>query len=249
MSDHTQHETIWYGNTPVSQAEKRQKVTQLFSDVAQQYDLMNDLMSLGAHRVWKNFMIDVARLRPWHRVLEIATGSADLIDIMAQKMPKLPQLLLTDLNPEMLKIGQNKLLDKGICANWAIADGENLPLCDRSQDRVLLSFGLRNMTCQEKCLKEIYRVLAPGGVALIMEFSMDIPPSLRPIYDAYSLKWLPTLGQWIAGNSAGYLYLAESIRKQTKRLQMIEQLNQCGFTKVLSNKLSLGQVVLYRAYR
>ena len=239
----------WFGSQPVDGAEKRRRVHGLFTDVAARYDLMNDLMSLGMHRLWKSCFLTLARLRPEHRILEIACGSADLAKSVLDSMSEAPVYLLTDINHAMLSQGRAKLLDAGHCPPMSLMDAERLALADASFDRVFLSFGLRNITDQPQCLREMRRVLKPEGMALIMEFSLDLPPSLMPLYKAYTLHWLPKLGQWVAGNEEGYRYLAESIRKQPRCEQMCKLLSDSGYSRVRANKLAFGAVSIYRAWR
>ncbi|MCA8838473.1 MAG: ubiquinone/menaquinone biosynthesis methyltransferase, partial [Proteobacteria bacterium] len=237
----------WYGTERVSGSEKRRRVRSLFTQVAGRYDLMNDLMSLGMHRLWKRFLIDVARLDPSHQVLEIAAGSSDLARMILAGRQPAPRIIVTDINREMLESGRARLMDAGCLAPCLQMDGERLALADACIDRIFLSFGLRNMADQESCLSEMRRVIRPDGMVLIMEFSMDMPATLTPLYNAYTLSWLPRLGRAVADNEDGYRYLAESIRKQRRSQEMSKLLNEAGFTKVKINKLALGAVCVYRA--
>ncbi|MDH4190174.1 MAG: class I SAM-dependent methyltransferase, partial [Betaproteobacteria bacterium] len=200
-----------FGFERVPEHGKQARVAAVFDSVADRYDLMNDLMSLGLHRVWKAFTVAAARLRPGESVLDIASGSGDLARAFARKVGPGGQVWMTDINGRMLARGRSRLLDAGCLVPAAQCDAERLPFPDARFDCVSVAFGLRNMTHKDRALAEMARVLKPGGRMLVLEFSKVWKP-LEPVYDLYSFKLLPWLGQRVAGDAASYRYLAESIR-------------------------------------
>ena len=205
-----------FGFETVDEKEKAQRVAGVFSSVAQKYDVMNDLMSAGLHRLWKKFTIEIAAPRPGERVLDVAGGTADLSSAFARRVGPEGEVWLTDINNAMLGVGRDRLLDEGVLAPAAQCDAEKLPFPDNHFDIVTVAFGLRNMTHKDKALEEMRRVLRPGGRLLVLEFSKVWKP-LEKVYDAYSFKLLPWLGQKIAGDAESYRYLAESIRMHPDR--------------------------------
>ncbi|MBC7204368.1 MAG: bifunctional demethylmenaquinone methyltransferase/2-methoxy-6-polyprenyl-1,4-benzoquinol methylase UbiE, partial [Pusillimonas sp.] len=200
-----------FGYKTVDEAEKAAKVAQVFHSVAQRYDVMNDLMSAGLHRAWKAFTIARADVRPGMKVLDIAGGTGDLAKAFARKVGASGQAWLTDINDSMLRVGRDRLVDKGLITPVAVCDAEKLPFPNAYFDRVTVAFGLRNMTHKDMALAQMRRVLKPGGKLLVLEFSRVAKP-LAPAYDWYSFNILPWLGKNVAKDEESYRYLAESIR-------------------------------------
>src|SRR5271169_6200530 len=203
-----------FGFERIAAADKAARVRSVFTSVAGKYDVMNDLMSFGAHRLWKQFTLSLTGLRPGQRALDVAGGTGDLAAGMLRQVGKSGRVVLSDVNPAMLEIGRDRLLDKGSSGNveCIVADAERLPFEDNSFDCVTIGFGLRNVTDKPAALKSMYRVLKPGGQLLVLEFSTPVLPGLKPLYDAYSFAVLPALGRAIADDADSYRYLAESIR-------------------------------------
>jgi demethylmenaquinone methyltransferase / 2-methoxy-6-polyprenyl-1,4-benzoquinol methylase len=237
-----------FGYETVDEKEKAGRVRGVFSSVAGKYDVMNDLMSAGLHRLWKKFTIELAAPRPGERVLDVAGGTADLSSAFARKVGKTGQVWLTDINNAMLTVGRDRLLDEGVIAPTAQCDAEKLPFPDNHFDIVTVAFGLRNMTHKEIALAEMRRVLRPGGRLLVLEFSRVAKP-LQPIYDLYSFKVLPWLGEKIAGDAASYKYLAESIRMHPDQATLKAMMEQAGLERVDVFNLTAGVVALHRGYK
>ncbi|NDU87842.1 MAG: bifunctional demethylmenaquinone methyltransferase/2-methoxy-6-polyprenyl-1,4-benzoquinol methylase UbiE [Ferrovum sp.] len=237
--------TTHFGFTSVPEEEKAGKVAAVFDSVATRYDLMNDVMSGGMHRLWKAFTLQTSGVLAGHRVLDLASGSGDLARGFARKVGAQGQVIMTDINHAMLSRGRDKVLDDGFILPTVQCDAETLPFGDNSFDCVSLAFGLRNMTHKEWALSEMFRVLKPGGRALILEFSKIWEP-LKPIYDAYSFKLIPKIGQWIAQDPASYQYLAESIRMHPDQATLGEMMTASGFENVEWFNLSAGVVALHR---
>ena len=241
-----------FGFETVDEQAKAQRVAGVFSSVATKYDIMNDLMSIGLHRVWKKFAVDIAAPRSGERVLDVAGGTADLSLAFARHVGTQTetggQVWLTDINNAMLSVGRDRLLDAGIIAPVAQCDAEKLPFPDSYFDIVTVAFGLRNMTHKEQALSEMLRVLRPGGRLLVLEFSKVWAP-LEKIYDAYSFKLLPWLGEKIAGDAASYRYLAESIRMHPNQAALKALMEQVGFERVDIFNLTAGVVALHRGYK
>ncbi|KPF66971.1 ubiquinone biosynthesis methyltransferase UbiE [beta proteobacterium AAP99] len=233
-----------FGFEQVEETEKAGKVAGVFHSVASKYDVMNDLMSAGLHRVWKKFTIEVAGIRPGMKVLDIAGGTGDLASAFAERVGPTGQVWLTDINASMLAVGRDRLLDRGQILPVAQADAEQLPFPDGHFDRVTVAFGLRNMTHKERALAEMRRVLAPGGQLLVLEFSKVAPP-LAKAYDVYSFKVLPWLGQKVAGDAESYKYLAESIRMHPDQDTLASMMRDAGFARVHHFNLTLGVVALH----
>jgi demethylmenaquinone methyltransferase/2-methoxy-6-polyprenyl-1,4-benzoquinol methylase len=233
-----------FGFEQVDETEKAGKVAGVFHSVASKYDVMNDLMSAGLHRVWKKFTIEVAGIRPGMKVLDIAGGTGDLASAFAERVGPTGQVWLTDINASMLAVGRDRLLDRGQILPVAQADAEQLPFPDRTFDRVTVAFGLRNMTHKERALAEMHRVLAPGGQLLVLEFSKVAPP-LAKAYDVYSFKVLPWLGQKVAGDAQSYKYLAESIRMHPDQETLAGMMREAGFARVHHFNLTLGVTALH----
>ena len=237
-----------FGFESVDEKEKAQRVAGVFSSVAQKYDVMNDLMSMGLHRLWKKFTIDIAAPRPGERVLDVAGGTADLSSAFARRVGATGQVWLTDINNAMLGVGRDRLLDEGVMAPVAQCDAEKLPFPDNHFDIVTVAFGLRNMTHKDRALAEMRRVLRPGGRLLVLEFSKVWKP-LEKAYDVYSFKLLPWLGQKIAGDAESYRYLAESIRMHPDQATLKAMMEQAGLERVEVFNMTAGVVALHRGYK
>ena len=241
-------ETTDFGFEQIPEQDKAHRVADVFASVAARYDLMNDLMSAGMHRLWKRFTVAQSGLRPGQRVLDVAGGTADLARQFARRVGAGGEVVLTDINPAMLARGRDRLLDAGITAPAVLCDAERLPFPDRHFDCVCVAFGLRNMTHKDRALAEMVRVLRPGGRLLVLEFSRVWQP-LQKLYDAYSFTVLPMLGKLVANDSASYRYLAESIRVHPDQEQLKCLLEQAGLEQVEYFNLSAGVVALHRGYR
>jgi demethylmenaquinone methyltransferase/2-methoxy-6-polyprenyl-1,4-benzoquinol methylase len=241
-----------FGFETVDEQEKARRVAGVFSSVAQKYDVMNDLMSAGLHRLWKKFAIEIAAPRPGERVLDVAGGTADLSSAFAMRVGPFEQtggqVWLTDINNAMLTVGRDRLLDEGVLAPVAQCDAEKLPFPDKHFDIVTVAFGLRNMTHKDKALEEMRRVLRPGGRLLVLEFSKVWKP-LEKAYDAYSFKLLPWLGKKIAGDAESYRYLAESIRMHPDQATLKAMMEQAGLERVEVFNMTAGVVALHRGYK
>ncbi|HPB91820.1 MAG TPA: bifunctional demethylmenaquinone methyltransferase/2-methoxy-6-polyprenyl-1,4-benzoquinol methylase UbiE [Rugosibacter sp.] len=241
-----------FGFETVDEDTKAQRVAGVFSSVATKYDVMNDLMSVGLHRLWKKFTIAVAAPRKGERVLDVAGGTADLSAAFAKRVGVTSatggQVWLTDINNAMLTVGRDRLLNEGIMVPVTQCDAEKLPFPDNYFDIVSVAFGLRNMTNKSQALGEMYRVLRPGGRLLVLEFSKVWAP-LEKAYDLYSFKILPWLGKKIAGDADSYRYLAESIRMHPDQATLKNILEQVGFDQVDVFNLSAGVVALHRGYK
>jgi demethylmenaquinone methyltransferase / 2-methoxy-6-polyprenyl-1,4-benzoquinol methylase len=236
--------TTHFGFQSVDEAEKAKHVRGVFDSVAPKYDLMNDLMSMGLHRAWKAYTVQVANLREGHRVLDIAGGTGDLALAFSKKVGKSGQVVHTDINEAMLRTGRNRLLDLGVSLPTLVCDAEKLPFPANHFDVVSVAFGLRNMTHKDTALAEMNRVLKPGGKLLVLEFSKVAPP-LEKAYDWYSFKVLPKLGQWVAGDDASYRYLAESIRMHPSQEELKALMKSSGFGHVDYHNLTGGLVALH----
>ncbi len=237
-----------FGFENVDEQEKARRVRGVFSSVAGKYDLMNDLMSAGLHRLWKRFAITVAAPRPGERVLDVAGGTADLASAFARAVGPQGEVWLTDINNAMLTVGRDRLLDEGRLSPVAQCDAEKLPFPNDHFDIVTVAFGLRNMTHKEVALAEMRRVLRPGGRLLVLEFSKVAKP-LQPAYDLYSFKVLPWLGEKIAGDAASYRYLAESIRMHPDQATLKAMMETVGLERVEVFNLTAGVVALHRGYK
>jgi len=237
-----------FGYQRVPEGEKARKVGEVFDSVADRYDLMNDLMSLGLHRAWKAFAVGVARPRAGERILDIASGSGDLARALTKRVAPHGEVWVTDINRRMLERGRSRLLDAGVLAPAVQCDGERLPFAGESFDCVTVAFGLRNMTRKDAALAEMRRVLRPGGRLVVLEFSRVWKP-LEPAYDLYSFKVLPWLGERVAGDAAAYRYLAESIRMHPDQETLAAMLRAAGLERVEVFNLAAGVVAVHRGYR
>ena len=248
MSDQS---TTDFGYERVPRAHKARRVRGVFDSVAPRYDLMNDLMSAGTHRLWKRFTLALANLRPGQRALDVAGGTGDLAAGLARQVGARGLVVLTDINGAMLARGRDRLLDAGIAGNVAFvqADAEQLPFPDGSFDCVTIGFGLRNVTDKPAALRAMQRVLKPGGQLLVLEFSRPRLPGLAPLYDAYSFHVLPRLGALIAADAGAYRYLAESIRMHPDQETLLGMLRDAGLEGCRYHNLAGGIVAVHRGYR
>lgn len=246
MSGKTTH----FGFREVPVAEKAHHVRDVFDSVADSYDLMNDLMSFGIHRLWKRYAINMAGLLPGQQVLDLASGTGDLTRLMADRVGPQGQLVLSDINAAMLGNGRARLLDSGIADNvvFTQADAEQLPFADNSFDLVTMAFGLRNVTDKQRALDSMYRVLKPGGRVLVLEFSKPAA-ALKPAYDFYSFNILPALGRLVAKDEDSYRYLAESIRKHPDQDTLKDMMTRAGLEECDYHNLSGGVVAIHRGYK
>lgn len=242
-----------FGFRRVGEHEKSGLVRQVFDSVAPKYDLMNDLMSAGVHRLWKATMIDALSPRPGQRFLDVAGGTGDIAFRIMDRLHRAPNSPVTvcDINAEMLAVGRNRAIDRGLLAgiSWNCGDAEALPFPDASFDVYTIAFGLRNVTHIDRALSEARRVLKPGGKYMCLEFSHMVVPGLDKLYDAYSFSVLPVLGQFIAGDRAAYQYLAESIRKFPPQENLCEMMRAAGFGQVRYRNLSGGIAALHTGWR
>ncbi|MEY2659518.1 MAG: bifunctional demethylmenaquinone methyltransferase/2-methoxy-6-polyprenyl,4-benzoquinol methylase [Pseudomonadota bacterium] len=233
-----------FGFKSVDEHDKARHVRGVFDSVASRYDLMNDLMSMGLHRAWKFYTTMVADLRPGHRVLDIAGGTGDLASAFASKVGPTGLVVHTDINEAMLRVGRDRLLNRGQVLPTVVCDAEKLPFPDAHFDRVCVAFGLRNMTHKDLALREMARVLRPGGKLLVLEFSKVAKP-LEKLYDVYSFKVLPLLGRWVARDEESYRYLAESIRMHPDQQALKDLIQNNGFSHVDIHNMSAGVVALH----
>ena len=247
MTDSNNKQTH-FGFQTVNESEKAGKVAQVFHSVAKNYDIMNDVMSGGLHRVWKHFTINTARVPKGGKVLDIAGGTGDLSRGWAKRVGKTGEVWLTDINSSMLTVGRDRLLNEGTILPVAVCDAEKLPFPDNYFDLVSVSFGLRNMTHKDMALGEMYRVLKPGGTLLVLEFSKVYEP-LAPVYDAYSFKLLPLMGKLIAKDADSYQYLAESIRMHPDQETLKQMMLDVGFDQVDYHNLTAGVVALHKGVK
>jgi demethylmenaquinone methyltransferase/2-methoxy-6-polyprenyl-1,4-benzoquinol methylase len=240
-----------FGFEKVAWGDKAQRVRSVFASVAGKYDVMNDLMSFGAHRLWKHFTLSLTGLRPGQSALDVAGGTGDLAAGMLRQVGKSGRVVLSDVNRAMLDIGRDRLLDRGWVGNveCIVADAERLPFDDNSFDCVTIGFGLRNVTDKAAALQSMHRVLRPGGQLLVLEFSTPVVPVLKTIYDAYSFKVLPRLGHLVANDTASYRYLAESIRMHPDQETLLGMLRAAGFAETRYHNLTGGIVAVHRGYK
>ena len=240
--------TTHFGYQTVAEEEKARKVAGVFESVASRYDLMNDLMSAGLHRLWKRFTVEISGVRPGDEVLDIAGGTGDIARLFAQRVGPTGSVVLTDINAPMLALGRDRLLDRGLAVPAVRCDGEKLPFPNARFDCVTVAFGLRNMTHKNAALSEMHRVLRPGGRLLVLEFSKVWKP-LAPLYDAYSFQLLPRIGRLVAKDEESYRYLAESIRMHPGQHELKQMMEQTGFERVEYFNLTAGVVALHRGYK
>lgn len=240
-----------FGFSSVTPAEKTRRVRAVFESVAPSYDLMNDLMSFGLHRLWKRQAAAMMDLRPGHTVLDLAGGTGDMARLIHRHIGVEGRVIVSDINSSMLALGRDRLLDSGLAGgiDYVQANAENLPFRPRSLDRICIAFGLRNVTDKPKALRAAYEALRFGGQYLILEFSQLRLQALEPLYDAYSFRWLPWLGGTIANDADSYRYLAESIRKHPDQDTLSGMLQTAGFQRVEYTNLAAGIVAVHRAWK
>ncbi|OUV99583.1 MAG: bifunctional demethylmenaquinone methyltransferase/2-methoxy-6-polyprenyl-1,4-benzoquinol methylase [Betaproteobacteria bacterium TMED156] len=247
LSSNDNDKTVDFGFKNVPTTEKEKLVNEVFNDVAENYDLMNDLLSFGLHRIWKSRAVNYMNLSQGDIVLDVASGTGDMAELIKRKIGTKGTVFISDINTKMLNLGRDKLLDKGVNTVAINCDSEHLPFNSSSFDRVSIAFGLRNMTNKEVALKEINRVLKPNGKLVVLEFS-QIHKSLSPIYDWYSFKILPRLGKSIAGTKLAYEYLAESIRKYPSPDEISNLMLRSGFLTARFQIMSFGVVSIHQAF-
>jgi demethylmenaquinone methyltransferase/2-methoxy-6-polyprenyl-1,4-benzoquinol methylase len=237
-----------FGFQTVDETEKAKKVAGVFTSVASKYDIMNDLMSVGLHRIWKRFAVGLANVHEGQRVLDIAGGSGDISRLFLDKVGSRGQVVLTDINNAMLRVGRDRLLDEGKATPTAQCDAEHLPFPDNYFDCVSIAFGLRNVTHKETALREMHRVLKPGGRVIVLEFSKVAKP-LEKMYDLYSFKLLPKMGEIIANDAESYRYLAESIRMHPGQEELKKMMEEAGLERVEYFNMTGGVVAVHRGYK
>jgi demethylmenaquinone methyltransferase / 2-methoxy-6-polyprenyl-1,4-benzoquinol methylase len=240
-----------FGYERVPWDEKKARVRGVFDSVATRYDLMNDIMSVGLHRLWKRFTLAKTGLKKGQRALDVAAGSGDLAEGLARRVGRAGAVVVTDINAAMLEEGRDRLLNAGFAGNvhYVLADAEALPFADSSFDCVTIGFGLRNVTDKDAALASLYRVLKPAGRLLVLEFSKANLGALAPLYELYSFAVLPRLGELIAGDAASYRYLAESIRRHPDQETLKAMMERAGFERCEYYNLTAGIVALHIGYR
>ena len=242
------NKTTHFGFETVNETEKAKRVAGVFTSVAGKYDVMNDLMSAGLHRIWKRYAVSVSGVRSGQKVLDVAGGSADLSRLFLKAVGSSGQVVLTDINNAMLRVGRDRLLDEGIATPITQCDAEHLPFPDNYFDCVSIAFGLRNVTHKEAALREMHRVIKPGGRVIVLEFSKVVKP-LEKAYDFYSFKLLPKMGQLVAGDADSYRYLAESIRMHPGQEELKQMMTDAGLERVEYFNLTGGVVAVHRGYK
>lgn len=244
-------DTTHFGFQRVPVTEKARKVAGVFDSVASKYDVMNDVMSFGIHRLWKRFAIQMSNVRAGQHVLDLASGTGDLAAQFARKVGPAGYVVSSDINANMLNTGRARLVDQGVVGNvrYVQANAECLPFPDNHFDCITIAFGLRNVTDKDAALRSMCRVLRPGGRLLVLEFSRPVVPGLKPVYDTYSFKLLPLMGKMIAGDAESYRYLAESIRMHPDQESLKGMMQHAGFERCEYFNLAGGIVALHRGYK
>ena len=251
MTAPDEKKTTHFGYQDVPWSEKARRVRGVFDSVAPKYDLMNDLMSGGLHRLWKQFTLSQTQLRPGQRALDVAGGTGDLARGMHSQVGERGLVVLSDINGAMLERGRDRLLDAGLARGieYVQANAEKLPFADGSFDCVTIGFGLRNVTDKPAALASMRRVLRPGGRLIVLEFSQPVAPGLKPLYDTYSFRVLPLLGRLVAGDEPSYRYLAESLRMHPDQETLLGMLRDAGLEDCRYHNLAGGIVAVHRGYR
>ncbi len=254
MSKENQHknpESQWFGYEQVDPRDKTEKVLGVFRSVADNYDVMNDAMSMGIHRLWKRHFVSRVRPRPEEKILDVAGGTGDISFLMYQKSRRAADITISDINSDMLRVGRDRAIDRGMANNftWVEANAEKLPFKDATFDAYTISFGLRNVTHIDNALKEAHRVLKPGGRFYCLEFSKVDNPILSKLYDFYSFKALPKMGDLIAKDSESYQYLAESIRQFPSQESLKDRIEEAGFLTAGYSNLTGGIAAIHWGYK
>ena len=246
-----QNKSTHFGFESVDWDEKEKKVAEVFHSVADNYDLMNNLMSLGIHHLWKRFTIERSHVKKGQTVLDLAGGTGDLSLLLCDKVGDTGRVVLADINGAMIQVGRDRLLDKGLFKNLHFVQGnaQYLPFADNSFHCITMGFGLRNVTDKDQALRSMYRVCKPGGKLMILEFSTPVLPGLKPVYDWYSFNVLPKIGRIFAQDEDSYQYLAESIRMHPSQETLKQMIEQAGFEDCQIHNLSGGIVALHIAYK
>ncbi|MFZ5656101.1 MAG: bifunctional demethylmenaquinone methyltransferase/2-methoxy-6-polyprenyl-1,4-benzoquinol methylase UbiE [Pseudomonadota bacterium] len=251
MSDESRPGTTHFGYRDVPVGEKQKLVGEVFSSVASRYDVMNDLMSLGIHRIWKRYFVATAQVRRGGRVLDLAGGTGDIAALLQGRVGEGGEVVVGDINGDMLRVGRDRLTDRGMVRglSWVQCNAQALPFPDASFDLVTIAFGLRNVTDKGAALGEMHRVLRPGGQVRVLEFSQVTADWFRPLYDFHSFNVLPRLGALVAGDEASYRYLAESIRKHPPQRELRAMMEAAGFVRCDYRNLSAGIVAIHSGTR
>jgi demethylmenaquinone methyltransferase/2-methoxy-6-polyprenyl-1,4-benzoquinol methylase len=251
MSGKNEDNKTHFGYETIPLAEKTERVAKVFHSVAPKYDIMNDCMSLGIHRLWKRVTIEVASIRPHHYILDLAAGTGDLSLKIAPLLKDSGRLLVTDINYSMLKIARKRLIEKGYLNNidYLLVNAEQIPFLCNTFDCITIGFGLRNVSHKQAALQSMYHVLKPGGKLVILEFSHPTLPFLSTVYDIYSFNVLPILGKFIAGDEKSYRYLAESIRMHPNQAALCNMMEEAGFEDCSYHNLTGGIVAIHRGYK
>jgi demethylmenaquinone methyltransferase / 2-methoxy-6-polyprenyl-1,4-benzoquinol methylase len=247
MTENTTH----FGFKRVAAEEKASMVRGVFDSVAEHYDIMNDLMSMGVHRIWKRIAVQLSNVRKGEQVLDLAGGTGDLTTLFERRVGEEGNVVLADINAQMLHTGRNRLIDRGLVGNvqYTQVNAECLPFADNSFDCVCIAFGLRNVTDKDAALRSMYRVLKPGGRAIVLEFSHPIDPITEKVYDFYSFNLLPKIGRWVAKDEESYRYLAESIRMHPKQDELKTMMETAGFERCEYYNMTQGIVAVHRGYK
>ncbi|MEQ1738977.1 MAG: bifunctional demethylmenaquinone methyltransferase/2-methoxy-6-polyprenyl-1,4-benzoquinol methylase UbiE [Methyloglobulus sp.] len=243
--------TTHFGFKRVAAEEKASMVRGVFDSVAEHYDIMNDLMSMGVHRIWKRIAVQLSNVRKGEHVLDLAGGTGDLTTLFEKRVGAEGNVVLADINAQMLRTGRNRLIDRGLIGNvqYTQVNAECLPFADDSFDCVCIAFGLRNVTDKDAALRSMYRVLKPGGRAIVLEFSHPIDPITEKVYDFYSFNLLPKIGKWVAKDEESYRYLAESIRMHPKQDELKAMMETAGFERCEYFNMTQGIVAVHRGYK
>ena len=247
MTENTTH----FGFKRVAAEEKASMVRGVFDSVAEHYDIMNDLMSMGVHRIWKRIAVQLSNVRKGEQVLDLAGGTGDLTTLFEKRVGEEGNVVLADINAQMLRTGRDRLIDRGLIGNvqYTQVNAECLPFADDSFDCVCIAFGLRNVTDKDAALRSMYRVLKPGGRAIVLEFSHPIDPITEKVYDFYSFNLLPKIGKWVAKDEESYRYLAESIRMHPKQDELKAMMEAAGFERCEYFNMTQGIVAVHRGYK